>query len=1810
MEVVHMRRKLFIVSSLTMLLLGSLAHRSRADIILDPLRDFLVQTVTRFVSKSLNGTLEVGSLRGSLLSTPTLHDIVLRDAQGNILGQIAEIRLAYDLTTLLKKRLTVRQVEIIRPQVTLVQEPDGSINLGHLFKDAAPQADPPEAGGLPFALVLENVQLRDGQLTLQFPALPGIRTLEGLQVHLQGQLDQAGMRGMLHRLAVHAQPADVEIRALRGGFQALATGTHITDLRLRTANTLLTINGALPGRQQVASLDVQVQPLDLTEIGRLLQNDTLHGELRLVLQAEGPADALMVRSQLWLGDGEVELQGQVDTVATPLRYTGTLALRQLDLAAVVSRAALQSDLNVHGRVEAEGLHLNDLRGQVTLEIQPSHIGDIVLRPSQIHLEAQPQRIQVRQFQLDTSLARLLVNGGFDLAGRSEVQYQLLADVSQVRQLLGTERVAGDVEVHGQIEGEHTTLRTHGTLLARGLQYQEHRLQTLQVQYDGRDLWTQPQGTAQVVAQQAQVGTLPVEQFEVQAAYHGEQRQVQFTTRVKQSATDGGSMRGLVTLREAGPQIIVEEMEFRLANRPWRATAPINVALEAGNVFIHTFKLAHAEESLDISGALVNEQLQDVRVHLQRLDLQALRRLLPVPALVGDRATLQASLSGTFAEPRLQAEVLLEPQATAGVPRQRLFTTLSYQDKQLESATRLGQAERDVLTLTLQLPVDLALTGLSMAQRLQEAPVAVHLGIERPDLVVLRRWVTVLPELSGTIQGEVTLQGLPQALDIDTTLRVQRLRMPGVIEEVSTPLRLTASVVTAPTLAGLVQALSQGEVALEINKLVVQAPTVRAQLPGQGTLPPPILVDNLLVQADARLNRAGIQADLHALQLQAVAFDLPRTALTMAGRLTPQHIDLTSLHVRLPQSEVRGKGTFHADGQRIQATVDIPRLRLDELPLQLPADLPPEVQGTVTIQGSVPAPQVTARLQYATAQVMADVTAQLQQPLPQYRATLQVERFPIARLMPGTSGLFQVQLQAQGAGFAGPQRRADLDLQVTAPDFALAPNLATRLRASVAGDSVQLTQLQVQSVPLTFDARGALSAARQVDLDYTATLGNLQALRDVLGVAMQAQGRLTGEVRGQLEALQTRGTLQLDTWSVADFQGTGMRATFSATGLPGTPQATLSARLPELQGPSLPASALDLQGAWQARQGTFSVAVTAGPYEKTRLAGKAVLQEDMRLTLERLRLQRQDLAWENAAPVEVVREAQGTLRLTQLLLRSGEQEISARATLRPAGTVDGTVQMRQVHVLSTMKAFDPAAAGPDGRLAADMVVRGALQQPEIDGTVALTALRWQEQPLGDMHAWINLAGETLHTDVRWQDRDQELLHLFGTVNTGTPTTLALQVQMSDVDLARLKPLSPAVRQSAGALNADLRVTGTPQQPLVHGTMRLRDGIMLLAATGERYKDIAASLVFDGDRLEIQRFHVGSRSGVLQVEGWVTSSGLALQQLDMTIQAEKFTALHTPDMEAMLTGNIAVHGSRQDLEATGNITVPRARIRLGGILGGGPADVEPRELTVEGVYGPGVGVVVETDGGTPVIQKQVPLPFLRADLTLEIPRNTWVQGPNTAVEMRGNMRVTKALEQPFILDGTVETVRGFASFYGKKFTVQEGKVVFPGTEEINPFLDVWVTHAVSGYDVSIKVGGKAKQPALTLSSVPELPQADIVSLLVVGKTMDRLTNSEQNSLASQAQQLVGGAAANELEEALGKPLGLDTIELEAGKEIGTGSVSVGRYVTQDIFLSYEQELGGKGSHTVGIEYSINRRLKLKGSGSDTGESALDLLWRHDY
>jgi translocation and assembly module TamB len=314
---------------------------------------------------------------------------------------------------------------------------------------------------------------------------------------------------------------------------------------------------------------------------------------------------------------------------------------------------------------------------------------------------------------------------------------------------------------------------------------------------------------------------------------------------------------------------------------------------------------------------------------------------------------------------------------------------------------------------------------------------------------------------------------------------------------------------------------------------------------------------------------------------------------------------------------------------------------------------------------------------------------------------------------------------------------------------------------------------------------------------------------------------------------------------------------------------------------------------------------------------------------------------------------------------------------------------------------------------------------------------------------------------------------------------------------------------------------------------------------------------------------------------------------------------------------VQGSQEKLAALGSITVSRARIRYENLPATGPAEVQPWELTVEGVYGPGPEAATfgAAEATASAGAETDPLAFLRTDIRLDMPRNVWIQGKGTAIELSGNLQLKKDLGVPFALAGDVETLRGFATFLNRKFTIEKGIVTFTGSEDINPILDISASYEVADYTVYVIVTGESKKPEISYSSEPELDQQDILSLLIFGKTSDRLTSSEQTTLGSKAEQFAGGLAAGMLERTVGKALGLDTVAIELGDQGSASSVGAGRYLTQDIYVEYERKFrdprqGSRTGNAVTVEYSINRDLKLEATGSDYGETAIDFVWSHDY
>src|SRR5262249_33306270 len=145
----------------------------------------------------------------------------------------------------------------------------------------------------------------------------------------------------------------------------------------------------------------------------------------------------------------------------------------------------------------------------------------------------------------------------------------------------------------------------------------------------------------------------------------------------------------------------------------------------------------------------------------------------------------------------------------------------------------------------RLPVDLALTALPLeprwraalgatvsAQGRQALPVALRVRLQQPDLAAVWRWQPRLPRFTGTLQGDLNVQGTYAALECDADVRLQQWGLPGRVEQVSAPLRLqgTLGLVTADS--GAAPAALGRRFLLHIQKMVLHVPILRGQLPGQ------------------------------------------------------------------------------------------------------------------------------------------------------------------------------------------------------------------------------------------------------------------------------------------------------------------------------------------------------------------------------------------------------------------------------------------------------------------------------------------------------------------------------------------------------------------------------------------------------------------------------------------------------------------------------------------------------------------------------------------------------------------------------------------------------------------------------------------------------------------------------------------------------------------------------------------------------------------------------------------------------------------
>lgn len=575
------------------------------------------------------------------------------------------------------------------------------------------------------------------------------------------------------------------------------------------------------------------------------------------------------------------------------------------------------------------------------------------------------------------------------------------------------------------------------------------------------------------------------------------------------------------------------------------------------------------------------------------------------------------------------------------------------------------------------------------------------------------------------------------------------------------------------------------------------------------------------------------------------------------------------------------------------------------------------------------------------------------------------------------------------------------------------------------------------------------------------------------------------------------------------------------------------------------------------------------------------------------------------PAVFVRDGDGwRLEPAKLTFAGGEAQIGGRFSGAEAA-IDASLTRMPLSVLDigypglglggsatgTLRYVDRSGAAPTGRI--DMTVRGltrsglVLSSRPIDVGIAGTL----DATRAGVRAVMASGGQTI-------GRAQMLLSPLGSGDLMTRLTNAPlfgQIRYSGPadTLWRLTGIELFDLSGPVAIGAD--VTGRLANPQIRGSLRTQTARIDSSVTGTVLRNLAATGRFGGSRLVIDQF-TAQDAGTGRVSGSGTFDFAAAQGLgiDLSVQADAARLIGRDDISATVSGPLRFRSDGAGGTISGQVTVNRGRYRLGQAAQAVPLPrLNIREINVPG-------------GGDEDDQPAAPW---QLDLDARIGDGFVVQGLGLDSLWSGNLKIAGEPTNPRIT-GRLDLVRGDYEFAGREFDIDRGVIRFDGSVPANPALDIAANANTQGLNATIRVTGTSERPEIGFTSVPALPEDELLSRLLFGTSITRLSAPEALQLAAAVSALQNGGNGLNPINAVRRAAGLDRLRiLPADPQTGAGTaIAAGKFLTRRVYAEIISD--GQGYSATRLEFQVTRWLSLLSSVSTIGRQSLNVRVTKDY
>lgn len=463
-------------------------------------------------------------------------------------------------------------------------------------------------------------------------------------------------------------------------------------------------------------------------------------------------------------------------------------------------------------------------------------------------------------------------------------------------------------------------------------------------------------------------------------------------------------------------------------------------------------------------------------------------------------------------------------------------------------------------------------------------------------------------------------------------------------------------------------------------------------------------------------------------------------------------------------------------------------------------------------------------------------------------------------------------------------------------------------------------------------------------------------------------------------------------------------------------------------------------------------------------------------------------------------------------------------------------------------------------------------------------------------------------IRFEVADQtvllENLHLAGsgtdfTAHGRAHLTGARELDMrldGSVNMTLLQSLNPKIL-ARGTLGVNLDASGTLSQPVLQGRLEVKNTFVSHNDFPSGLSDLNGVLRFDRNRIQIEKLSGSTGGGTVALTGSATyQNGGVLFDFGATAQGVRLR--YPPGVSSTANADLRLTGSTNSAVLSGDVLVTKLAVTPGFDFA---AYIEKSKQAV---------VLTESDS----LQS-------RLKLDVHVMTTPELQMQTAIARLSGNadLRVRGTADRPAIL-GRVEVLEGEISFNGTKYQLERGDVTFANPAKTQPIIDMTATTRVRDYDITVQFRGDASKPnglKITWQSDPQLPEADVIALLALGRTR------EESAAASSGGSFgFGGEASNLLiNQALNSTVNsrlqrlfgasrvkIDPQGLASETNVVRGpQVTVEQQVARNLTLTYSTNVSVSNQQIIQVEYNVTRNISIVALRDQNGVVSFDFKIR---